>query len=108
MSALPGEWLTSVVQRRGGGRDSRGNPKTETERSVGPVAVGWRTSSDPVDRAELTTDSAVLYDQSGTTDWEGSDRVVIPADYPGPTGTWQVEGQPKRWPLGYECALRRA
>lgn len=108
MSLLPGEWLTEVEQRRGGGRDARGHPKPETHRKVGPVAIGWRSTQDPVDRSDLTSDVAVLLDESGTTDWKPDDRIVIPTDYPGPHGTWQVEGQPKQWPVGWECALRRA
>jgi hypothetical protein len=97
-----------VTQRRGGGRDSRGRPKPETPREVGPVLIGWRSSTDPTDRSQLTDDLAVLYDQSGSCDWLGDDRVEIPTDYPGPHGTWQVEGQPKQWPAGWEVALRRA
>jgi hypothetical protein len=93
---------------RGGGRDSRGNPKPETVLHSGRVLIGWRSTAEPVDRSEVTSDQAVLYDMGRDFEWHGDDRVKIPNDYPGPRGTWQVDGQPKPWPLGWEVPLRRA
>lgn len=106
-STFPDGWKTSVTVKRGGAKDRKGVAQPETQFSAGPVLVGWRATADPVDRADLTTDTAVLYDMTGTVTYEPSDRVVIPDDYPGPTGTWQVDGTPKRWPFGYEVPLRK-
>lgn len=105
---FPADWTTTVTVKRGGGKDRKGNPQPETELKAGPVLVGWRATADPVDRADLTTDLAVLYDETGTTVYERSDRVVIPDTHAGPTGTWQVDGTPKNWPMGWEVPLRKA
>lgn len=104
----PPEWQTMVTVKRGGARDRKGVAQPETSIAAGPVLVGWRATDDPVDRADLTADTAVLYDRTGTTAYQPSDRIVIPDDFPGPTGTWQVDGTPKRWPSGYEVPLRKA
>jgi len=108
VSVFPDEWLADVVVLRGGGRDPRGNPQPETQHPISGVLVGWRATSDPVDRSDQTADYAVLYDQTGNFQWKGTDRVRIPNDFPGPRGVWQVDGQPKPWPLGWEIPLRRA
>ena len=108
MSVLPAEWLVDVVVLRGGGRDPRGNPRPEQRIELAGVAVGWRSTADPVDRDDVTSDFAVLYDETGELDWLESDRVELPADNRGPRGVWQVDGRPKAWPVGWEVPLRRA
>lgn len=108
MIEFPEDWATDAVVLRGGGRDPRGNPKPETRLPVSDLLVGWRATSDPVDRSEQTSDYAVAYDTAGEIDWKADDRVIIPDTFSGPRGTWQIDGQPKRWPLGWELPLRRA
>lgn len=105
---MPPEWQVDVEVRRGGGRDARGRPQPETVLQRTGVLVGWRSTADPVDRSDVTSDHAVLYDVGGGFTWHDGDRVVIPGDYAGPRGTWQVDGKPKAWPLGWEVPLRRA
>jgi hypothetical protein len=107
VSGFPAGWQTPVTLLRGGGRDREGNPKAEERSDTPPVLVGWRSTSDPVDRSEATEDYAVLYDDSFEIAWTPTDRVEIP-DGPWPSGTWQVDGRPKPWPLGWEVPLRRA
>lgn len=101
-------WTTPVTVHRGGGRDARGNPKPETLIPVPFLLIGWRSTSDPIDRGEVTSDFAIAYDEADQLDWNGADRIEIQADYAGPVGMWQVDGQPKRWPLGWEIPLRKA
>lgn len=109
MSDFPAEWQLTVVILRGGQRDPRGNPQPERKIPREAVLVGWRATSDPLDRSDQTSDYAVLYDQGGDGfRYVDSDRVEIPVNEIGPNGTWQVDGQPKAWPDGWEVPLRRA
>lgn len=103
VSRFPKSWRTDVTVLRSGGRDVKGNPLPEEELPVADCIVGPRATSDPLDRAEIVSSTAVLYRDPGFT-FLPSDRVRVPAGQR-MAGTWSVDGRPGEWPHGSEVAL---
>ena len=104
VATFPESWKTTVTVRRGG-TDRWGDPLPGQEHSEPGCLVGWRSTADPVDRSELTSDDAVIYAEPGC-DFRSGDRIIIP-DGPWPAGEFWVDGSPKRWPMGVEIPIRR-
>lgn len=105
VSSFPAEWRMDVVVHRAG-VDAKGNPLPSVDHTVAGCLVGWRSTADPVDRADLITDTAVLYADDSAADILAGDTLTIPAG-PWPSGDFRVDGSPKPWPLGLEAPLRR-
>ena len=105
VSRFPTTWRTTVTVTRQG-RDQKGNPLPPTSHTVADCMAGWRATTDPVDRADLTSDDAVLYVDDPLADIAEGDRISVPAG-PWASGVWFVDGSPKRWPLGLEVPLRK-
>lgn len=105
VAGFPASWRTDVTVHRGG-TDAKGNPLPTVDHSLTGCLIGWRSTSDPVDRADLTTDTAVLYADDPLADLLAGDTLTVPAG-PWPHGEFRVDGTPKPWPLGLEAALRR-
>ena len=105
VSSFPPEWLTSITVHRGG-YDAKGNPLPTTSHTIEECLVGWRGTADPVDRSELTTDTAVAYVDDPATDIKAGDQVTVPACR-WPYGDFQVDGQVKPRQMGLEIPLRR-
>lgn len=104
---LPDEWRTDVVVLRGGGRDPKtSNPLPVIEIPVTGCFVWGRSTSDPVDRSDLATTTAVLYREPGF-EFRPSDRIRVPASAAMP-GMWQVDGRPTLWPFCWEVPLKGA
>lgn len=101
---FPADWKTPVTVTRGG-RDRKGNPLPTTTHQVDDCLVGWRSTVDPVDRADLSSDTAVIAARVGS-DFADRDLITIP-DGPWPSGSWTVNGAPKPTPLGVEIQIRR-
>lgn len=105
---FPAEWLTDVTVVRGGGRDSRGNPLPTTELPVTDCLVGARATMDPLSRGDLTTADGILYrDLEPGVEFRPTDQVRVPEGAWLAAGVWAVDGEPKRWPLGWEVPLRK-
>lgn len=104
VSRFPEEWRCTVAVSRGG-RDAKGNPLPAEPHDVEDCLVGWRSTEDPVDRSDLTDDTAVLY-HDGPVDIRDGDLFDVP-DGPWPSGKFQTDGTVKRWPMGVEVPLRR-
>lgn len=103
VSQFPAFWRVDVVVVRGGGRDDRGDPLPVTELPVAGCLVGPRATSEPIDRADLVDAGAVLYrDPQPSFVFLSTDRVRTPDGV-----EWQVDGDPKVWPMGVEVPLRR-
>jgi len=98
---------TTVVVLRGGGRDHRGNPKPVEEIDLPGCLPAARATEDPTDRADLTRSQGVLYRRSLDFDFHSTDRIRIPEGTWLTAGEWAVDGDPKRWPSGWEVPLRR-
>jgi len=103
VSRFPPSWRTDVVVLRGGGRDAKGNPLPVKEIPVKDCIVGVRATSDPVDRSDVTSSTAVLYRDPGFT-FLPADRIRVPAGKR-MAGTWSVDGRPGEWPYGWELGL---
>lgn len=104
---FPRKWRTDVVVLRGGGRDSKGNPLPVTEIPVRDCIVAPRATSEPTDRADLISSTAVLYrDPDPAFKFLPKDRVRVPVAAR-MSGEWAVDGLPGEWPLGDEVALVR-
>ena len=105
---FPAEWLVEVVALRGGGRDSRGNPLPVEEVPVADCLVGSRATMDPLSRGDLTTADGILYrDLEPGVEFFSTDRIRVPEGAWLAAGVWAVDGEPKRWPLGWEVPLRK-
>lgn len=105
---FPAEWLTTVVVLRGGGRDGRGNPLPVQEVPVDACLLGARATEDPLSRGDLTTAEGILYrDLEDGVEFLPTDQVRVPEGTWLAAGVWAVDGMPKRWPMGWEVALRR-
>ena len=104
---FPRSWLTSVTVIRGGGRDAKGNPLPTTEITRTGVVIAPRATADPVDRSDVTSSTAVLYDGDGSFIYQSTDRIRVPAGAR-MAGDWSVDGRPSEWPLGTEIGLVRA
>lgn len=103
VSRFPAFWRVDVTVIRGGGRDDRGDPLPVVELPVAGCLVGPRSTSEPVDRADLVDASAVLYrDPQPSFVFLSTDRVRTPDGV-----EWMVDGDPKVWPMGVEVPLRR-
>lgn len=102
---FPARWLVTVTVVRSGGRDARGNPLPAERIPVKDCLVRWRSSTDPLDRTDLTDSSAVLYRRRGF-DFRSTDQIEVPAGSLA-AGTWSVDGDPKRWPDSVELALTK-
>lgn len=103
VSRFPASWRTDVVVIRGGGRDDWGNPSTVVEIPLGGCLIGPRATSEPADRGDLTSSTAVLYrDPDPTFTFLPTDRIRNPAGF-----VWSVDGEPQVWPLGVEVPLKR-
>jgi hypothetical protein len=103
VAMFPREWRTDVTVLRGGGRDAKGNPLPAQEIPVRNCAVGARATSDPLDRSDVVSSTAVLYRDPGFT-FLPADRIRVP-DGALMSGTWAVDGRPNEWPLGSEVGL---
>lgn len=99
------EWLTEMTVLRGG-FDAKGNPLPQSSHTIGPCLVGWRGTEDPVDRSDLTSDTAVAYCDDPVADIVAGDRVTIPGGA-WPSGEFWVDGSAKPWQMGLEIPLRR-
>ena len=99
LDSFPDEWLVTARIYRSAGKDDRGNPLPSSSALVTGCLYAPRATSDPVDRADITTSEAVLYAPGGTT-VKSTDRIVIPQ------GTFAVDGNPSVWPFGVEIPLR--
>ena len=105
---FPRKWRTDVVVLRGGGRDSKGNPLPVTEVPLTDCIVAPRATSEPTDRADLISSTAVLYrDPDPNFHFLPKDRVRVPVTAR-MAGEWAVDGLPGEWPLGDEVALVRS
>lgn len=105
MRVIPGSWRTDVVVVRSGGRDKRGIPLPSEEFHRPGVLVAPRATSDPVDRSDVTSSTAVLYDTDVSFRYLSTDRVRVP-DGARMAGEWMVDGRPGEWPAGTELGLR--
>lgn len=101
------EHRTTVVVLRGGGRDNRGNPKPVERLTVTECLPAARATEDPVDRGDLTQSAGVLYRRRLDFDFLDTDKVEIPEGTWLSAGVWAVDGDPKRWPSGWEVPLRK-
>jgi len=106
LRGVPKSWLTDVTVIRGGGRDAKGNPLPTVELQVSRCLIAPRATADPVDRSDVTDNTAVLYRGPGFT-FLSTDRVRVPDGRP-MAGVWAVEGRPGEWPFGTEVGLVRA
>lgn len=68
--------------------------------------VGWRSTDDPVDRTDLTENTAVLYHDDPSADIRDGDLIEVPVGA-WPSGRFQIDGTVKPWPMGLEVPLRR-
>lgn len=103
VSRFPKAWRTDVVVLRGGGRDAKGNPLAPSELPVTDCVIAPRATSDPLDRADVVSSTAVLYRDPGFT-FLPSDRIRVPAGKL-MAGTWNVDGRAGEWPYGSEVGL---
>jgi len=100
---FPKSWRTDVTVIRGGGRDAKGNPLPSQEIPLRDCLIGARATSDPVDRSDVTSSTAVLYRDPGFT-FLPADRIRVPAGAR-MAGLWSVDGRPAEWPDGWEVGL---
>lgn len=100
---FPKWWRTDVTVIRGGGRDAKGNVLPTTEIPVRDCLVGSRATSEPLDRSDVVSSTAVLYRDPGFT-FLPSDRIRVP-EGARMAGTWAVDGRPGEWPHGVEVGL---
>lgn len=107
LKRFPKSWRTDAVVVRSGGRDKKGNPLPEQEIPRRDVLLGPRATADPVDRSDVVTATAVLYDGDTTFAYLSTDRIRIP-DGARMAGVWSVDGRPGEWPYGSEVGLVRA
>lgn len=100
LEMFPPEWLVDATLKRGGGKDKWGNPTPFVSIPLPGCLFAPRSTSDPVDRSDLTDSRAVLYAPPGT-EVASTDRVEVPGH-----GTYAVDGEASYWPLGVEIPLR--
>lgn len=96
-------WLVDVVVLRGGGRDAKGNPLPATEIPVTGCLIAPRATSEPLDRSDVVSSTAVLYRAPGFR-FLPADRIRVP-NGARMEGLWAVEGRPGEWPHGWEVGL---
>lgn len=103
VSMFPREWLVDVVVLRTAGKDPKGNPLPVTEIPVTDCIIGPRATSDPVDRSEVVSSTAMLYRDPGFV-FLPADRIRVPTGAR-MAGDWMVDGRPGEWPHGSEVGL---
>lgn len=100
---FPKEWRTDVTVIRGGGRDAKGNTLPSQEIPLRNCLIGPRATTEPLDRSDVTSATAVLYRDPGFT-FLPSDRIRVP-EGARMAGLWAVDGRPGEWPQGVEVGL---
>lgn len=105
VNALPASWKTDATVIRGG-RDPYGNPLPAEEIPLEGVLAAPRSTAEPLDRTDLTEAMGVLYLDHGQFEFEPTDRIEFP-DTAMLRGTWAVDGEMSRWPMGDEVPLRK-
>jgi len=100
---FPKSYRTDVTVIRGGGRDAKGNPLPSQEIPLRNCIMAPRATSDPVDRSDVTSSTAVLYRDPGFT-FLPADRIRVPVGAR-MAGMWSVDGRPAEWPDGWEVGL---
>lgn len=105
VSLFPADWLCTVTVRRSG-RDAKGNPLPETTHEVPDCLVGGRATTDPLDRADIPSDTVMLYVDDSAADIAAGDLITVPPG-PRPSGKFRVDGSPVPWPLGLEVQLKK-
>lgn len=103
---FPASWRCDVIVHRTGGRNSDGDPVPSSDHIIGDCLVGRRSTSDPIDRSELTDTSAVMY-APAAADIKSTDTITVPASH-WMAGEYAVDGDPGFWPLGTEVPLKKA
>lgn len=105
VSRFPADWKCTVLVHRSG-RDAKGNPLPETTHEVTECLVGGRATTDPVDRADIPSDTVILYADDPAADIREGDLITVPAG-PRPSGKFRVDGSPVPWPLGLEVQMKK-
>lgn len=104
---FPKSWRTSVMVRRSGGRDRRGNPQPEQAVEVHDCLIAADTSSEGDGFDDSVQSRATLYrDPDPGFKFQPTDRIVVPEGQR-MAGAWQVSGEPAEWPLGVAVPLKR-
>lgn len=114
MSMLPEDWKTEVTRVAGGGRNRDGNWVDGTEVQVKGCVLSPGVIEEDGKFSDVTSSEARLfapldaeyYEPSTFASWTSGDTVVTPAGSLIP-GTWQVAGEPVRWPGGWEIRISK-
>lgn len=107
VTAMFDGWKVSVLVKRSGGRDAKGDPTPGTEHTVPDFLIVASESTEPIqDRAEDPSTSAVGYGPVGA-DIRSTDRIVVPDGHL-MAGTYEVVGRPGFYPLGTVVGLKEA
>lgn len=101
------DWHVDVIVIRSGGRDAKGNPLPAQEIPRTGVTVAPRSTEDPLDRSDVASSTAVLYDEDTSFRYQSTDRIRVPAGTL-MAGEWSVAGRPGEWPMGSEVGLSKA
>ena len=101
------DWHVDVIVIRSGGRDAKGNPLPAQEISREGVTVCPRSTEDPLDRSDVASSTAVLYDEDTAFRYQSTDRIRVPVGAL-MAGEWAVAGRPGEWPMGSEVGLSKA
>lgn len=102
---FPASWRFTAIVVRSGGRDPKGNPLPETEHPLPDCMMDPGTTTEPIDRSDVPTTTAWLHCLPGA-DVVSTDRIVVPEGMFWSAGTYAVDGDPKRTPLGTSIPLR--
>jgi hypothetical protein len=106
LEALPEAWKFTAQRLYGGGKDRWGDPIPESAEDVPGCLLAPALSEDSEgDFSAFVTSEAILYAPLSAT-FTSTDRVRTPAESPLP-GTWNVNGNPVRWPAGWAVPLLR-
>lgn len=105
LERLPDEWKTSVVRVVAGGRDRDGRWQAGERSEVDDCLLVPATTGEHTDYSSVVTAEAILY-APASSEWASSDTVETPRGSVLP-GTWNIDGDPVRWPFGWQINLVR-
>lgn len=103
-SRFPASWRVTVTVKRGGGLDPKGIPTPTTEHEVADCLVST-TASEEQARSDAPETTVWVWAPEGS-DFESTDRVVIPDGPLWPSGEFELTGKPSKFPLGVSVPLR--
>lgn len=105
LEALPDDWKITVTRVTAGGRGADGRWVEGQRTTIEGCVFGSGELTEDGRFSSLPAGEGVLY-APAASEWTDKDSVITPPGSPIP-GTWNVVGDPVRWPYGWQIRLQK-